>query len=160
MTFLLRPGIFKVEIVYPIEGLLESENFRVDAVAPGRLQVMESSGLFSSYRLLCGDEIEVRQVGERKYELIRVIQPSAMCHYFSVIGVAASGTDGVREALDHAGFTRVLHELGGEWEADMGGLLTVHVPRGNREALESRTGWRIVPDSEVFSGPADLSFDE
>jgi hypothetical protein len=153
-----RQPIFDAKIWFEFDGGEEFEVLRVEAHARNRLKLLESTGFFSGYTLYFGDEIEVDPMGVTEYRLRSVVQPSTYVHYFSVWGIPA-GTPGAKEKptlgkfLDQVGFTDVLLELKGEWECEMGGLLTVHCPRSNIPMLEERTGWSFSGASEEVSGP-------
>ena len=109
-------------------------------LAPDRLMMKESSGLFYDYKLFFGDEILVEPVGESRYKLKSVVEPSPMCHFFCL----GSGSP--------AGLTDGLHELGGEWETEMGALTTFHVPRNQLDAFQEKFGIDIRTSEELFSG--------
>lgn len=115
----------------PGEDYGEASTLWVTEVGPNRFRLLESNSfVFSDYLLLWGDEIIVAPSTDGTYRLVEVVAPSAMAHIFSIGGSPQGAT----------GFTNVLHELGGEWECDMGGLTMVHVPHDNREELIRVTG--------------------
>ena len=149
-----REPIFDAKIWFEFEGVEEFEVLRVEALARDRLKILESTGICSGYELYFGDEIEVESMGVTEYRLKSVIQPSAYVHFFSAWGIpSCAGKSKVKTTpgrfLDESGFTKALHELNGEWECEMGGLLTVHCPRSNVRLLEERTGWLISGTSDV-----------
>ena len=153
-----REPIFDAKIWFEFDGDEEFEVLRVEALARDRLKILESTGIFSGYKLYFGDEIEVESMGMTEYRLKSVIQPSAYVHFFSVCGIPKHADKTTEKPtlgrfLDEAGFTKALHELNGEWECDMVGLLTVHCPRSNLQLLEERTGWSFAGASEEISGP-------
>ena len=118
----------------------EVQSLWVLPVAPDRLLIKESSGFFDEYKLFFGDEIIVEPIGEKNYKLTSVVEPSPMCHFFSI----GSGSP--------TGLTQVLHELGGEWETEMGGLTTFHIPRHQLDAFQARFGMNPRSGQELFSG--------
>lgn len=122
------------------EEIEEAQAHHVEVIAPDRLRIRDSSSLFDNFKLYYGDEVIVRQIGPEDFELVSVVQPSAMQH-FSFIG---SGDPKV--------LTAPLHALGGEWECDAGGLCLVHIPRGKVEAFNQQTGLDLKLREEVFSG--------
>ncbi len=122
------------------EEFEEVQTLNVEVIATDRLLIKESSSIFDEFKLYFGDEIVVRQIGADDFELVSVVQPSAMQH-FSFIG---SGDPKV--------LTASLHALGGEWECDAGGLYLVHVPSGKVEAFTRETGLSLGRKDEVFSG--------
>jgi hypothetical protein len=42
--------------------------------------------------------------------------------------------------------------MGGEWETDMGGLATFHIPRDKLDAFQERFGMDPRSGQELFSG--------
>jgi hypothetical protein len=122
----------------------------VEKLASDRLLIKESSRFFEDIRLHFGDEIAVRSLGDNQYDLIQIIQPSSMCHYFYVMGRKRENKrQGFRPQQR---LNDVLVELGGQWECDCGGLFHLHVPRNQREVFSELTGWPLTAESEVFSG--------
>ena len=109
-------------------------------MATDRLLIKESSGFLDEYKLFFGDEIIVEQIGEKNYKLKSVVEPSSMCHFFSI----GSGSP--------TSLTQGLHELGGEWETEMGGLTTFHIPRHQLDAFQARFGMNPRSGQELFSG--------
>lgn len=115
----------------PGDNLGEESKLWVTEVGPNRFRLLESNSfVFSDYLLLWGDEIIVAPSGDGTYRLVEVVAPSAMAHIFTLGGSPQGAT----------GFTKVLHELGGEWECDMGGMTMIHVPHDNRDELIRVTG--------------------
>ena len=135
-----------VEICLTICYRLEDEEvedvqlLRVTPVAPERFLLKQSSGLFSEYKVFFGDEIVVQSLGGNQYLLLAVIEPSTMRHFFFM----GSGSP--------TALTTGLHELGGEWECEMGGLTTFHIPRDQVEDFSRRFGINPKSGSEMFSG--------
>jgi hypothetical protein len=123
----------------------------------GRLLIEESSCFFEDVVLHFGDEIVVKHLRDNEFDLIEIIRPSAMRHYFYVIGGQFSNKEGFRP---HQSMEDVLFELGGQWECDMGGLFQLHVPRCYVDTFVSRTGWALSPESEIFSGAPDINIED
>ncbi len=117
----------------------------VTEVDTNRFRLLESNSfVMSDFFLFWGDEVIVEPVPETgAFRLVEVIFPSAVVHEF-FLGGSPQGAEG---------FTRILHELGGEWECDMGGLTMVHVPRDRLDELRARTG--IGRGEELLSGFRD-----
>ena len=122
----------------------------VEKLASDRLLIKESSRFFEDIRLHFGDEITVRSLGDNQFDLVQIIQPSAMCHYFYMMG---GKRENKRQGFrPQQSLNDVLVELGGQWECDCGGFFHLHVPRTQREVFSARTGWTLTSESEVFSG--------
>ncbi len=92
------------------------------------------------YRLFWGDEIYVRHLHTQVYELLAVKRPSNLRHYFWVIN------GDVPES-----FKVFLLGLGGNWETDMGGLLTLHIPHIKVPDFEAVWG-SLNSAEELYSG--------
>ena len=112
----------------------------VQPLTADRLLIRESSGLLDEYKLFFRDEILVDRIDEKNYKLKSVIDPSPMRHFFFF----GSGHPN--------GATEILHELGGEWECEMGGLATFHIPRNQLDAFQTRFGIDPRSGQELFSG--------
>jgi hypothetical protein len=122
----------------PGDDYQEECRLRVRELAPDRFLLLESNSfIFSDFLLLWGDEVVVRKESDGIYSVVEVVTPSAMAHDFSVGGSPQGDTE----------FTRTLHELGGEWECDMGGLTMVHFPYCHQEELKQRTGMRLAANT-------------
>ena len=123
----------------------EVQPFWVAPLEPNHFLIKESSGLLFEYKLFFGDEILVEQIDEKNYQLKSAINPSAMRHFFFI-------GSGHPTAL-----TAGLHELGDEWECDMGGLTTIHIPKNQIDAFQARFDFDPRPGCELFNGvqPAD-----
>ena len=69
--------------------------------------MMESSGALSDYHLLFGDRVAVKRISEGVFEVEAPELPSVYRH-FELIANAPG-----------LAYTRLLHELGGEWECEL-----------------------------------------
>lgn len=119
----------------------EENPYWIREVSPNRFRLLESSCfILSDFLLLYGDEVIVEKSDDNTYRVLEVVTPSAMLHSFSVGG----------SPQGHQTFTDMLHELGGEWECDMGGITMVHVPRVNLGEYERRMGRKF--EGETFGG--------
>jgi hypothetical protein len=123
----------------------EVQSFWVQPLAPDRFKIQESSGFLHEYKLFFGDEIVVEPMDTSRYKLKSVIDPSPMRHFFFI----GSGQP--------TGLTQGLHELGGQWECEMGGLTIFHVPRHQLDAFQARFGMDLNAGQEMFSGVQDWS---
>lgn len=136
-----RRGVILVTPAISDEFEGEENPFWILEVSPNRFRLLESSCfIFSDFLLLYGDEVIVEKSGDNTYRVIEVVTPSAMLHSFYVGG----------SPQGHQTFTDMLHEIGGEWECDMGGIPMVHVPRAKRDEYEKRMGCKL--GEETFGG--------
>ena len=105
--------------------------------------MMESSGALSDYHLLFGDRVAVKRISEGVFEVEAPELPSVYRH-FELIANAPG-----------LAYTRLLHELGGEWECELM-IERIHVPADRIDTLMARAGgFDLRTQQEIFSGEAD-----
>lgn len=80
-----------------------------------------SDGPFSCMRLNWGDEFYAGTAGDGSLTLTHVVMPQAFVHQRFLTSAPFDNDMPV---------ARLIHELGGGWEAVAGGILTITVPAG------------------------------
>ena len=131
-----------VHIDYEIDGerYHEEQTLAAERLSSDRFRLRSSSGFLSDNMLYYGDEIIVVPREGTEWQLVNVADPSAMAHFFCV---ASSPPKAI---------TEILHRLGGEWECDMGGLTTFHIPVDRIEEFGNLTNLRFKENEALKSG--------
>ena len=133
---------FEATLIAQCEGDdVDEQELSIIEIDENTIQVVDSSGFLSDYKYLFGDLFRVKKLSEGRYETIEPVLPSKMSHFTSMTQAAP------------AAYTKVLHELGGEWECEMGMMFALHVPRDKIHELHKRAGGlTLASNSEIFSG--------
>ena len=113
--------------------------FNVKWLSDNRVQLLESSNLFSDHMLYWGDEVTLKPYGD-KYELVSVKSPSDMLHFESACPPPPDS------------FTEALNAIGGNWECDAGYFFVLHVPAKHCSVFFSQYNLNHSEWEQVFSG--------
>jgi hypothetical protein len=139
---------FEATLLAKGEGdYVDEQQLDIIEIDENTIQVVDSSFFMSDYKYLFGDLFRVKKLSEGRYETIEPVLPSKMSHFTAMAQAAPMA------------YTKVLHELGGEWECEMGLVFCLHVPRDKIQELYDRAGGlTLASNSEIFSGMQ--TFDE
>lgn len=115
------------------------EAFELEWIDKETALLKESSDFLGDFWLLYGDTLRLEPLGNG-YRVIKLDVPPNMLHY-------QFGAPPLPKPL-----TDKLLKLGGNWECDMGYMMTLHVPKCSKDEVAKLLNLNFEELKEVFSG--------